>query len=139
MSDALLDSVPGWDDDAQPADLYPAAVKFVVGKRKRFVVTVSAEDYEFLTRHKWNYKISRGGNVYARRGGGIKKSTGELYQTILMHRVVCERAHGPAPSPEHTPDHRNRKTLDNRRKNLVWATKSEQEKNKYRSKLKKKR
>lgn len=40
-----------------------------------------------------------------------------------LHLVVLERVAGPRPSDKHEADHANRDRLDNRRGNLRWATK----------------
>lgn len=104
-----------------------------LGRNCQHEAVVDAEDYEFLTQWCWNFLRSRSGKIYARRGGGRRSGgKGELNPTILMHRVVCERHHGPRPSELHTPDHKNRRTLDNRGDNLRWATRRQQERNKGR-------
>lgn len=100
-----------------------------LGARGLYDAIVDASDYAALTRWRWNWKRSRGGGIYARRGGG-RKAGGELKPTILMHVFVLETLRGePRPSPNHTPDHINRNSLDNRRDNLRWATPSEQAQN----------
>ena len=40
----------------------------------------------------------------------------------LVHRLVCEAFHGPAPSPDHVAAHANDIGHDNRPDNLRWAT-----------------
>lgn len=43
----------------------------------------------------------------------------------LVHRLVCEAFHGPAPTPEHIAAHANHIGDDNRPGNLRWATTAE--------------
>lgn len=40
----------------------------------------------------------------------------------LVHRLVCEAFHGPAPGPMHVAAHWNDIGTDNRPSNLRWAT-----------------
>jgi hypothetical protein len=115
-------------DDADPFGLNeePAAVAeelfIYLGARELFKAKVSPEDYSFLlSMGAWSYVVNRGNNIYARRGTGHRGRT-----TIMKHRIVCERAHGPPPSPIHTPDHRDWDTLNNTRENLRWRTPKEQ-------------
>lgn len=98
-----------------------------LGTRGLYDAIVDTGDYAALAQWRWNWKRSRGGGIYARRGGGRIRSTGALRPTILMHVFILETLKGePRPSPEHTPDHINRNSLDNRRDNLKWATRREQ-------------
>lgn len=50
-------------------------------------------------------------------------------KTISSHIIICFAFHGPKPSNEHTVDHINGITDDNRECNLRWATKEVQSKN----------
>ena len=43
----------------------------------------------------------------------------------LVHRLICETFHGPAPSPKHIVQHLNHERADNDARNLRWATRSE--------------
>lgn len=43
----------------------------------------------------------------------------------LVHRLVCEAFHGPAPSPAHHAAHWNDVGTDNHPGNLRWATPAE--------------
>lgn len=113
----------------------PTTRTIIVGARGQYEAIVSEEDYAYLIQWRWTFKISRGGNVYARRGGGYK--VGGYRPTILMHDVIMDRkaADGecePRPTPKHTAHHKNWKTLDYRRVNLEWQDKSGQEKYKRR-------
>ncbi len=131
----LLETWSGGELDAPP-DIHvePDYREIVVGARGQYVARVSPEDYIFLIRWRWTFKVSRGGNVYARRctWTGSVKDGSKRKVTILMHNVIMERKGEDRPSPEHTADHRNCRPLDNRRVNLRWADKSGQAKNQRR-------
>ena len=61
------------------------------------------------------------------------KATMGLYAVVMksgkrhrVHRLVAEAFLGPRPSQNHTVDHKDRNSKNNRAENLRWATKSEQ-------------
>jgi hypothetical protein len=61
------------------------------------------------------------------------KSNGYCYvytdgaRYLHVHRAVALAFHGEPPSPKHEGAHLNRKKTDNRRDNIVWSTKQENE------------
>ena len=67
------------------------------------------------------YAMARPDHIYARRCVGG--------QTLWMHREILTRACGPPPLNHTIGDHINGDTLDNRRVNLRWATRSMNAKN----------
>jgi len=81
------------------------------------VAFVDVVDYDYLSQWKWYY----GAKGYAVR----TDYSGEKPQTILMHRIILQRCGFEFIQV----DHRNHNTLDNRRKNLRPATKSDQQHN----------
>lgn len=84
------------------------------------VAKVDAEDYEWLSQHKWCLHNEGYAVRYVKR------------QAILMHRSVLE--HHGTPMLGRQTDHRNRDRLDNRRRNLRTATHGENMCNKSRQK-----
>lgn len=96
-----------------------------LGRAGDYEVFVDDEHFAYLTAWRWTFKRSRGGKIYARRHRRVQG----VRQTLLMHAVICELVHGPRPTSEHTADHINRNSLDNRAGNLRWATPSEQSRN----------
>lgn len=75
-----------------------------------YVAIVDDEDFESLSRYKWQAKISKLTDVvYAQRAGSNKTP-------ILMHREVVKA------SKRTRVDHKNGNGLDNRKKNLRKAT-----------------
>ena len=87
------------------------------GKNKHLnmVALVDDEDFDELNKYRWSISVGRAGLVYACRAikidGKVKK--------LKMHRVIMN-----CPD-ELVVDHRNRKTLDNRKKNLRICTQLE--------------
>jgi hypothetical protein len=76
---------------------------------------VDDEDYEDLAACKWYADVTPRGYVYAKR---TVRANGRRYG-VKMHRAILGANDG-----KHV-DHANRDTLDNRRSNLRFATRSE--------------
>lgn len=70
---------------------------------------VDKDDYDELSKYKWNARVHRGGLVYAVRTS--RRIAGKQY-SIAMHRVVLKARAGVII------DHINGNSLDNRKKNL---------------------
>lgn len=86
-------------------------IKLTKGK----IAIVSPGDYEKIVCEDWQLAENRSGNLYAARIEGTK--------VIYMHRVIMGAAKGQIV------DHKNRQTLDNRRENLRFATKGQNNRN----------
>lgn len=117
--------LPADDDIAILSSPQNETATLIIGARGQYEAKVSADHYPYLSRWRWTFKISKGGGVYARRGGG-RTHDGELRPTILLHDVVMELKGKPRPSSRHTANHLNHDTLDCREDNLVWATPRQQ-------------
>ena len=111
----------------------PGERVIILCARQQHQTIVSEEDFAFLVQWRWTLKVSSwkyGRKVYARRCirlDGAKK-------TIMLHDVILTELMGePRPSEHHTADHINGDSLDNTRKNLRWADKSEQSANQRRA------
>lgn len=101
--------------------------EIILSDRINLVAIVDDEDYHYLVRWRWTYKKSErkfGMAYYACRNTTNGSRSARI--KIMMHNVVLKRAGKRRPSELHTGHHRNRKTLDNTRDNLEWATKKKQ-------------
>ena len=84
--------------------------------------TVSEEDFDYLA--QWNWFAARAGKRWI--AGRNSLNPDGKRETLLMHRVVAERA---GIDTSRDIDHVNRDSLDNARKNLRAATRSENSRN----------
>ena len=100
-----------------------------IGRRRQYAATVDARDAPFLKRWKWMVKRGvwrYGASIYARRDVRVNGRNVALY----MHTVILrERMRLRRPGPRHECDHRDTDSLNNTRRNLRWATRSEQNAN----------
>jgi hypothetical protein len=102
-----------------------------IGARGQYRVVVDAIDYAWLSQWKWTFTRSSwryGTRIYAQRC--VRRDGRQA--TLYMHRAILERTHRRQPSRTHTCDHRDNDSLDNTRRNLAWATPSEQSSNQRR-------
>lgn len=81
---------------------------------------VDDQDYEFLNQFKW-HTVVKGTNLYAAKGitVGYRK-----YSTLYMHNLLM------CPPSGYEVDHKNRNGLDNRKDNLRYASRSQNNQNK---------
>jgi hypothetical protein len=96
-----------------------------IGARGQYAVKVDARDYAWVTQWRWSFKRASwryGANIYARRC----ERRGGRRVTLLMHTEILIHRMGLPRPPKHTGEHINIDSLDNTRRNLAWATRSEQ-------------
>lgn len=85
---------------------------------------VDDEDFDRLNQHTWRRSASSGSRVfYAERGTRI--GTTGPYRKILMHREVM----GLGEDADWLVDHRSCDGLDNRKENLRYCTKAQNNRN----------
>lgn len=95
--------------------------------RQNVWTLVDAVDFDWLSEHVWNvWHAGRDRRddhmLYAKRNEGRDRAT------VRMHREILIRAEPPPPTiaeqflRTHVGHHRNSQTLDNRRANLEWVT-----------------
>ena len=104
--------------------------RIMLSARENIWTLVDATDYGWLSEHVWNVWHAGSGRgdswmLYAKRNEGPRRLT------VRMHREILIRAD---PRPEafmaaHIGDHGNGQTLDNRRANLAWGTKQQNNRN----------
>lgn len=120
-------------------------------------VVVDEEDYHFLVRWRWSWKVSKNGKKrYLRRvvedyvkgssySSREQTETGDkrfqmkerTQRTLFLHTVVMLRKGDAQPTAlHHIPDHLDGDETNCRRENLRWATHSMNSKNKFGSALK---
>jgi hypothetical protein len=109
-------------EDAAPVKIEGVYCRLIPLTRGQYAI-VDATDYEWLMQWKWNAHFSQNtGTFYATH---VDYSKGKR-QYIQMHRLIL----GLEGGDQREGDHRNRVTLDNRRRNLRIATKGENQRNK---------
>lgn len=97
----------------QPSDL---SIRHIALTRGQYAI-VSSSDYDWLMRWRWHSHFDpKVGGYYAMRRLRKSESGGRAEARIGMHVAIFK------PEPGYDVDHRNRKTLDNRRRNLRQAT-----------------
>jgi len=128
LSPGLMFDPRTWASDPSP----DACAALHLSDRIDCYCLLDWQDFEWARAFLWchtygsgsfdeNGVIARPDHIYARRCVGPK--------TLFLHREILLRAVGPPPPGHIIGDHRNGDTLDNRRDNLRWATRSMNAKN----------
>jgi hypothetical protein len=128
-----------WDTEPAP----DATFAICLSNRWDLNVLLDYQDYvwakDFLWCHTygsgkylpWMNALERPDGIYARRSvqiDGFLPSGRPRYGNLFLHCEILTRWKGPR-RPYRIGDHRNGNTLDCRRRNLRWATKSQNSKN----------
>lgn len=108
---------------------------------------VDAIDYPYLSQFKWSVhdrKKAARGHIYLKRNsceflekdgepyesritGTMVRNRKRIVRTVFLHQDIMRRMKKRKPTKLHKEvDHRNRRMLDCRRKNLRWATRKQQ-------------
>lgn len=90
-------------------------------------VVIDEEDFAWASQWRWQAKPSKNGKkIYACRCSSYQGRALSIY----LHKQICLRAYGPPPSPSHIiSDHKDGNTLNIQRRNLRWATPSQNRQN----------
>lgn len=86
---------------------------------KGLVALVDDEDYKWAMQFKWYATVYRDGNIYVRR----RQMENGINRSIRMHREIMNA------SPGTEVDHKNGSGLDNRRCNLRFCTRKQNQQN----------
>lgn len=120
--------------DPNTWDTSEPVLRMYAGEFADFECLIDETDYLFFTRWLWQPKINKCGKVYFRRAEGVYNLLGgrNYVRTVYLHLEILNRAIGPHPTKRRCiGDHINGNSLDNRRHNLRWATKLENNRNRF--------
>lgn len=116
------------DDDMFDPNTWanPPPCRIYLDKHCEIAVLVDAIDYWVFCRWCWQAKGSRrSDNIYA-----CRTAAGPAHRSIYLHVEVLRNSDVLPPTNQHViADHRNGDTLDCRRVNLRWATRSQNVRN----------
>lgn len=117
------DPVDWLDPNTWGVDL-PYRALWIDPLRNLFAI-VDREDYDWALQWTWSSTPSkRGENIYVTRSTRLEGANGPQTK-LYLHKEILKRTFALPPSPEHIiADHINANSLDNRRRNLRWATPS---------------
>lgn len=131
-SDGRATTLDGFDP--RTWDTSEPVFRMYAGTLAQHECIVDEEDYLFFTQWLWVPHYGRNGKkVYFRRAVAAYAS-GERVGTysVYLHIEICKRAHGEPPTRRRSiADHWNGNSWDNRRTNLRWATKLENNRNRF--------
>jgi len=80
------------------------------------IALVDNEDYDVVMKYRWRTTKNKRGTTYATTTIWVKEKKSQTQ--LSMHKKIM----GTPPRKGLMVDHKNRKTLDNRRCNLRWVT-----------------
>ena len=89
-----------------------------------YTTLIDEDDYERIMQYKWKIRKSKAEEGYFYFRACLRKVKGKQ-QMITLHRFIMRCT----PDETRDVDHINRNTLDNRKCNLRFATKSENMRN----------
>lgn len=125
---ALADGVPSVRLQQPQAETETRKI-YLDDKDETIFALVDEVDYQWCLQWRWHWRFDRTKQKrYATRG--TWRSGRRV--TVYMHKEICERK-SPQPDEEHhIGDHGDGESLNNRRDNLSWATKSMNRRNRSR-------
>jgi hypothetical protein len=121
--------------DPNTLDFSPPDFHMFAGANADVECAVDEEDYLFFTRWMWTIKTNKDGTKpYFRRAISRYDVLGkrEGADTVYLHIEILTLKVGPPPTRKRCiADHLNGNSLDNRRDNLEWVTKRQNNQNRF--------
>lgn len=112
-------------------EVIPHQFRLYAGANADYACLVDEEDWHHFTRWMWEPQFNKD-KVYFRRSLTRRVSGVRQHGTIYLHIEIQKRAEGPPPTRRRClVDHLNGNTLDCRRINLRWATRLENNRNRF--------
>ncbi len=110
----------------------PHQFRLYAGRNADYAALVDEEDYRHFSQWLWQPQFNKS-KIYFRRALTIRNGADDRYSgTVYLHIEICRRAHGEAPTRRRNlVDHWNGYSLDCRRDNLRWATRLENNRNRF--------
>lgn len=107
--------------------------RMYAGRLAEYECLVDQEDMVYFTQYLWSYKRSPNGKMYFKRAVSLYDLTGRCgAESIYLHIEILTRAKGPMPTRRRCiADHLDGNSLNNRRDNLEWVTKRQNNQNRF--------
>lgn len=123
-----------WDPNNWPEPMPWRALYLDDSDDTKFCI-VDCIDYEWANKYKW--RLVKSTHPSRGKNGGDKvyvvtTDPKNRHGTVFLHKEIVARAKGPPPHPKAIiGDHINGDSLDDRRRNLQWATAKENRWNRH--------